>query len=143
MSMEVLQELREMLCRELEEISDKHEMSAGDLETVHKLTDTIKNIDKICMLECDEDYSSDGNWEMEGRGSYDRGGSYSPRRSTNSRPHYSMGGRTARSRDRRGRYSSSGAKEYLVSQLEELMHDAETEKERDAIRRCKEQLDKA
>ena len=41
-----MHELKEKLCEELEEIARKPEMSAGDLEAAHKLTDTIKNIDK-------------------------------------------------------------------------------------------------
>ena len=49
--MKALHELREMLCRELDDIAGKGELTAGSLETVHKLTDTIKNIDKIMMLE--------------------------------------------------------------------------------------------
>ena len=53
MSMRALEDLREMLCDELDEIAKKQEMSAGDLETIHKLTDTIKNIDKIIIM--DED----------------------------------------------------------------------------------------
>ena len=49
--MESLHKLKKMMCRELDEISNKGDMSAGDLEAVHKLTDTIKNIDKIMYLE--------------------------------------------------------------------------------------------
>lgn len=51
--MEKLHKLKEKLWAELEELADKREMGAGDLEVVHKITDTIKNIDKICMLEED------------------------------------------------------------------------------------------
>lgn len=51
--MKYLHELKEKLCEELQEIAEKQDMSAGDLEAVHKLTDTIKNIDKIEMLESD------------------------------------------------------------------------------------------
>ena len=60
--MEHLRELKEKMCRELDEISKKRDMSAGDLETAHKLTDTIKNIDKIQMLEDGTGYSMDGDW---------------------------------------------------------------------------------
>lgn len=38
-----LRNLREMLCKELDEISDKREMSAGDLDAIQKLTSSIKN----------------------------------------------------------------------------------------------------
>ena len=58
------------MCRELDEISNKGDMSAGDLEAVHKLTDTIKNIDKIMYLEGDNEYSR-GDWDTSGR--YSRG----------------------------------------------------------------------
>ena len=84
--MKALKDLREMLCQELEEIARKGELSAGSLETVHKLTDTVKNIDKICMLE-EGGYSEDGDpvamgsydsYRSYGNGSY-RGGSYSDR----------------------------------------------------------------
>lgn len=51
--MKYLHELKEKLCEELQEIAEKQDMSAGDLEAAHKLTDTIKNIDKIEMLEAD------------------------------------------------------------------------------------------
>ena len=40
--MKSLYELKEMLCDELEEIVGKGELSAGSLDVVHKLTDTIK-----------------------------------------------------------------------------------------------------
>ena len=84
MSKRVLYDLKDMLCAELDEIGKKGEMSAGDLETVHKLTDTIKNIDKIVMLEDDgysrdEDYSRDGDWSANMRGNYGRGSSYARR----------------------------------------------------------------
>lgn len=133
MGMKALDDLREMLCDELDEIAKKQEMSAGDLETVHKLTDTIKNIDKICILEEDGGYSQAGDWEMEGRGSYDRGSSYRGR-------HYVRGHYSRENRDSRGRYSRDGGKNRMMEHLEDMMRDADTDKERDAIRRCMEQL---
>lgn len=75
-----MDKLYEMLCKEVEEIAKKGELSAGDLDTVHKLTDTMKNIDKIEMLE-EGNYSqgngyaqNGGGWEAQGN--YDRGNSY-------------------------------------------------------------------
>lgn len=58
--MEYMHELKEKLCEELEEIARKGELGAGDLEIVHKLTDTIKNIDKIEMHEEDDGYAGTG-----------------------------------------------------------------------------------
>ena len=137
--MESMYDLKEKLCRELDEIASKPEMSAGDLETVHKLTDTIKNIDKIDMLEETGEYSQAGDWEMEGRGSYNRGSSYANRGKHYVRGHYSRDGY-----NRDGRtYSRGGAKEHMMMELEEAMNAASNDREREVIRRCMDQLDKA
>lgn len=132
--MEYMHELKEKLCDELEEIARKGEFSAGDLEAVHKLTDTIKNIEKISMLEEDGGYSQAGDWEMEGRGSYGRGSSYRNQR-RDSRGRYS--------RDRGRMYSRADGKEHMMEQMEMLMEQAGSEREREAIRRCMGQLENA
>lgn len=146
--MEYMYGLKEKLCEELEEIARKPEMSAGDLEAVHKLTDTIKNIDKIVMLEEDGEYSQAGDWEMEGRGTYGRGSSYANRGKHYVRGHYSResdmgGGYSNRNRDGRGRYSRDSAKDRMMEHLEEMMQEAGSEKEREAIRHCMSQLENA
>lgn len=135
--MDYMHELKEKLCDELEEIARKPEMSAGDLEAVHKLTDTIKNINKIDMLEDDDGYSQDGDWMA--RGTYDRGRSYRGRK-RDSMGRYSRDGRIMR---RDGRYSMNEAKEDMMAQMEELMDKAGSEREREAIRRCMNQLENA
>lgn len=124
MSMKTLYDLKDMLCDELDEIGKKGEMSAGDLETVHKLTDTIKNIDKITMLEeggysRDEDYSRDGDWSANMRGNYGRGSSYARRGS-----HYV-----------RGHYSMDDGRDSLISRMEDIMRGADS-KDREVIQRC-------
>ena len=131
--MEYMHELKEKLCDELEEIAKKGELGAGDLEIVHKLTDTIKNLDKIEMLE-DGGYSQGGDWEIEGR-AYNRGNSYA-RRKRDSMGRYSRDGRMMR-----GGYSRHDAKESMMEQMEMLMDQAGSEKEREAIRRCMNQLE--
>lgn len=135
--MEYLQKIKENLCGELEELAMKPEMSAGDLETIHKLTDTIKNIDKIAMLEDGDGYSRDGDWEMEGRGSYERGASYRGRK-RDSMGRYSRDGRygpTTRM------YSRAKAKDQLMDQISDLMDNA-SDQERTILRRAMEQLEK-
>lgn len=114
--MHALKELKEKFQDELEKIARKSDLSAGDLETVHKLTDTIKNIDKICMIE-DDGYSGDGEWSA--NGNYSRNNSYAGRR-----------------RDSMGRYSRDGGKEKMISRLESMMDDSDSEKTKSAIRRC-------
>ena len=124
-----MHELKEKLCEELEEIARQPEMSAGDLEAAHKLTDTIKNIDKIEMLEEDDGYSRAGNWEADMRGTYARGSSY-----------------RGRKRDSMGRYSRDGrysrhASPDMMDKLQTMMDNASTERERDAIRRLMNEME--
>ena len=138
--MEYMHELKDKLCDELEEIARKGELGAGDLEIIHKLTDTIKNLDKIEMLE-DGEYSQAGDWEMEGRGSYSRGSSY--RRKRDSMGRYSRDGYSRDGYSREGRYSRDGAKDQMMEEMEALMDKAGSEKERQAIRRCMSQLENA
>lgn len=135
--MEYMYELKDKLCKELDEIARKPEMGAGDLEIIHKLTDTIKNLDKIEMLEDSDGYSQAGDWEMEGRGSYNRGSSYRGRKRD------SMGRYSREGRGGRGGYSRHDAKEAMMEQMEMLMDQAGSEREREAIRRCMGQLENA
>lgn len=141
MSMKTLEKLRDMLCDELDEIAEKKDMGAGDLEIVHKLTDTIKNIDKICIMDEDGGYSQAGDWEAVGRGhfgDYDRGNSYANRGQHYVRGHYSRaGGR----RDGRGRYSRDGGGD-LVEHIDMMMDEAETPQEKEIIRRFKKELER-
>ena len=136
--MDYMHDLKEKLCDELEEIAHKPEMGAGDLEIVHKLTDTIKNICKIDMLEEDGGYSRDGDWET--RGSYNRGSSYRGRK-RDSMGRYSRDWRRDMREDRM--YSRDGSRDRMMDHLEDMMQEAGSEKEREAIRRCMSQLENA
>ncbi len=147
--MEGLHELKKMLCEELEEYSRKGELSAGSLDVIHKLTDTIKNIDKILML---EEYGEDDESRESYGGSYEGGGSYAGRRGTHYvRGHYSRDGgsyesgdsyRGGGSRDR-GRYQTrDDGREHMKREMHKMMETASTDREREAIRRCMEMLDK-
>ena len=137
--MEYMHELKEKLCDELEEIARKGDFSAGDLEAVHKLTDTIKNLDKIEMLE-DGGYSQAGDWEIEGR-AYNRGNSYA-RRKRDSMGRYSRDGRMMRGGYRDGRmYSRAEAKDEIMEKIEDMMDDADP-KEKEILRRAMDQLEK-
>ena len=135
--MEYMHELKEKLCDELEEIARKGELGAGDLEIIHKLTDTIKNLDKIEMLEDGGGYSQAGDWEMEGRGSYERGSSYRGRK-RDSMGRYSRDGRygpTTRM------YSRAEAKDDMMAKLEDMMGSA-SEQERTILRQAMDKLEK-
>ena len=124
-------ELREKLCEELERYSRKENLSAGDLDVLHKLASTIKNLDKVMMREersedgySRDGYSRDGEWQADMRGTYGRGSSYARRGAHYVRGHYSRGASEMREK------------------LEELMQCAEDDASRDAIRRCMESIGK-
>ena len=130
--MKALYELKEKFEMELEELARKGELGAGDLELAHKLTDTIKNIDKICALEEDGGYSEAGDYAG---GAYGRGSSYANRGKHYVRGHYSRDGRGGYSRDgRMGGYSRHDAKEAMMEQARDMMESANSEHEREAIR---------
>lgn len=125
MSKKAMYELRNMLCEELDELARKGDLGAGDLEIAHKLTDTIKNIDKIEMMEDDGysrdgDYSRGGDWRADMRGTYGRGSSYA-RRGT----HYV-----------RGHYSRADSMEHLREQINDMMRETDDDRVKEALRRA-------
>lgn len=111
--MDYMHDLKDLLCAELEDYAEKGKksgkMSMGDLESIHKLTDTVKNIMKIDVLKEEVGYSEDGHYMGEGRiygTSYESG--YSERGGSS----YARGrGRYAK-RDSMGRYSRDGGMSY-------------------------------
>src|SRR5574344_344410 len=142
--MHYMEDLKDLLCAELEDYAEKGKksgkMSMGDLESIHKLTDTVKNILKIDMLEDESGYSEDGAYMGEGRiygTSYDdgmrRGNGYSYARGRGRYAKRDSMGRYSRDdgyvrRDIRGMrdgYSRDDGKAYMMEQLEDMMEDAE------------------
>ena len=111
MSKKAMYDLRNMLCDELDELARKGERGAGDLEIAHKLTATIKNIDKIEAMEEDGYSSRRDEYDMRGRG----------RRGT----HYV-----------RGHYSRDGGIDNMKRQLQEMLDNADDDSIRRAIQRC-------
>lgn len=116
-----MHKIRQMLMDELEKYEKKTDLSMGSLEVIHKITDTIKNIDKIEMLE-EGGYSEEGGWEA--RGMYRDGVSYNEGGSSYAR----------RKRDSMGRYSRDGGKDHMIEMAEELMENA-SGKEKETYRR--------
>lgn len=144
-----MEKLKEKLFMELEEISRKPEMGAGDLDVIHKLTDTIKNIDKICMLE-ESGYSEEGQSYNDGS-NYGSGSSYANRGQHVVRRHYSRdGGQGGYSSGRgggsrsggRGGYSRDDGRSEMMEHLEMAM-DSATEQDRETIKRFMRQLENA
>lgn len=124
-------QLKEMLLRELEDIGEKGELTAGTLDTADKLAHTIKNMCKIIEDYEDEEYSSRGmSYEDGGMGGMSR----------------ARGGRGGRGGNR-GRGGRTGANQYgsyadgysrtgeMADRLEDLMHEAPDERTRQEIQR--------
>lgn len=157
--MHYMEDLKDLLCAELEDYAEKGKksgkMSMGDLESIHKLTDTVKNIMKIDVLKEEAGYSEDGTYMGEGRiygTSYDDGmrreGGYSYARGRRYAKRDSMGRYSRddgmRYRDgMRGGYSRDDAKSYMIEQIEEMMEEAEKPAEKEALRRCMDALKRA
>ena len=166
--MHYMHDLKDLLCAELEDYAEKGKksgkMSMGDLESVHKLTDTVKNIMKIDVLKEEVGYSEDGHYMGEGRiygTSYDGGSSYARGRgryakrdsmgrysrdggmSYDDDVSYARGGRMGNRGGMRGGYSRDEGKHYMMEQLEEMMEEAEKPAEKEALRRCMDALKRA
>ena len=114
--MHKLHELKDMLCDELQEYSNK-DLSAGSLEVIDKLAHAAKNVGKLIeMYDKDDNYSSmGGSYAMYRDGNYNRRGSYAR-------------GKNAK-RDSRGRYSSDGYSRNteVIAELHEIMNDLDDE----------------
>lgn len=169
-----MHKIKDKLMESLYEIEEKISKAPGtalslqDVEKIHKITDTVKNIDKIEMLEGEGGYSEESNWM--GRGqiygtSYDGGSSYARGgRGRNakrdsmgrySRDGYSEeggssyrggqgGNRGGYSRENYSRdgYSMDDGKEQIIDRLEDMMHEVDP-KSKEAIKRCISTLENA
>lgn len=131
--MEYIDKIKKMLCKELDEYAMKGKLTMSDVDAVHKLSDTVKNLDKIAKLESgySEHYP------------YNIGSSYARRGTHYVRGHYSRddGERDYSERYDR-RYSRDDAKDRMMDKLGEMMEDADP-KEREALKECMRALEKA
>lgn len=137
--MKHLEKLKETLMNELEMFAKKGDVSINSLEKIHKLTDAIKNIDKICMLEEEGGYSEDyGASYARGRGRYakrDSMGRYS-------RDGMYDDGGSSYARDGMRGYSRDDAKDHMMHKLGDMMEDADP-KEREALKECMRAIERA
>ena len=127
--MDYIEKIKKMLCNELEEYAMKGKLTMADLDAVHKLSDTVKNLDKIELL--GDDGYSEGYPYLEGT-SYGRGRMRAKR---DSMGRYSSDN-DGMHMDRR--YSKDDAKDHMMSRLGEMMESADpNEREilKDAMRK--------
>lgn len=149
--MEYIEKIKKMLCKELDEYAMKGKISGSDLDMIWKLTDTVKNLDKIEMLEdgdCYDGYSEMREYPYIGGSSYARGrGRYAKR---DSMGRYSSKGGSyeggssyddySERTDRR--YSRDDAKNHMMNKLGSMMEDADPN-EREILKDCMRKLERA
>ena len=149
--MKHLEKLKEALCEELDKFAKSGDITVNSLEKIHKLTDTIKNIDKIMMLEESEGYSeARGRTYMRGS-SYDDDMMHSERRGRGRYAKRDSMGRYSSDSDsydgddyseRRGRgYSRDEATDHLMRQLGNMMEDADP-KQRETLKKWMRELER-
>ena len=135
--MKTYDRIKDMLCDELDEIAKKNELTSSNLEIIYKSVDILKDISTINAMEQEYGYSNDG-YSQDGysNGYYarypyymydDAGASYARGRTGNVR------------RDSMGRYSRDGHMDDgysrdTASELQRMMDNAKTDKEREALR---------
>ena len=138
--MEYMHKIKKMLCKELEEYAEKKSLSSSDLDMIHKLTDTVKNLDKIEMLEGEEGYSETYPYYYMGGSSYARGrGRYAKR---DSMGRYSSDMDDEYSERKMRGYSKDHAKDHMMSKLGEMMEDADPN-EREILKDAMRKIEKA
>lgn len=120
--------LKTMLCEELEKLTESGTINSTELEYAHKLTDTIKNIDKILKLEDEGEYSQrsyPGRYYYDdGRNSYARGDSYV-------RAHYRNSGTD---------YSRADGREMMVDRIQEMLDGNISSEDRKVLQSAYDQL---
>lgn len=123
-----MDELKEMLYCELDEMTKMGDLSMGTLKTIGEILDAIKDIETIDAMSqggYSGEYANEGN-SMRGRyyrDGYAREGSYE--------------GNSYRKRNRMGqfsRYSREGESDKLVEKIETLMDDTTNGGDREKIR---------
>ena len=148
--------IKEKLMDELYDFEEKvkknptAKMSDAEIQRIHTISDTVKNFDKIEMLEGGEYSEDDGmSFGTRSRRGYSRDGEWTARGNYNS-PHHMGGGHSydeggssyaRRKRDSRGQHSRDGGKENMTRQLRDMMEDAEGD-QRDALRDCISKLER-
>lgn len=159
--MKHLEELKEVVKRELEKFGKQGDISVSSLDKIHKLSDLYKNLCKIEMLEEEAEggYSEARGGRGRGRSSYDGGSSYDDDMMYSERRGR---GRNAK-RDSMGRYSSEGgsyeggssyerggqggysrdeATDWMMRELGSMMSETDDPKQRETLKKCMRELER-
>lgn len=139
--MEHLDKIKKLLLKELEEFAARDKIEGfEDLEVIHKITDTVKNICKIEML---HKQGGDGGYSGGNYGGGVYGGGYSYTGEGGSGGYSSRGGNggySMRGRDWRGRYTRDEGRDQMVNELENLMGHMGNSEDRETLKRLMDHL---
>ena len=137
--MHALYDLKEMLCKQLEDYGKKGEMSAAVLERVDMLAHAAKNLDKIIEKYEESEYSEASDGRSYRGGVYDgRVGSYRDDGRSMARGRGSNAKRDSMGRYSRDGYSRTGE---LADQLRDMMEEAPDDRTRQDIERLASKLE--
>lgn len=135
--MRYVEDLKEMLCDELDKIASKGELTAGSLDTVDKLSHSLKSVLTIMAMEGYGDSYDDWSYED---GSYENRGNRGGSRSYRNGRRDSMGRYTNRSYARNGRsrrmYSGDD-----MEKVTEMMNEVEDPKVRQALQKALDKME--
>lgn len=120
-----LNHLKDEMCEELVELTDKKNRSPGDVEMIGEIVDIILDIHRIEDYCEGGEYSRAGEWEADMRGNYGRTENYNRGNSYANRGRHYV----------RGHYSRGDGRERMISDIEDMMQEA-TGAERDAYKRA-------
>ena len=120
-----LNHLKDEMCDELMELTDKKNRSPGDVEMIGEIVDIILDIHRIEDYCEGGEYSRAGEWEADMRGNYGRTENYNRGTSYANRGRHYV----------RGHYSRTDGRERMISDIEDMMQEA-TGAERDAYKRA-------
>ena len=135
--MHAIYDLKEMLCKQLEDYGKKGELTAAVLERVDMLAHAVKNLDRIIESMEESEYSE----RMDGRSYGDR--SYRDGRSYDDGRSMARGRGSNARRDSMGRYASDGYSRTgdMADQLRDMMAEAPDERTRQDIQRLVSKLE--
>ena len=137
--MRTYDKIKDMLCNELDEIAKKNELTSNNLEVIYKAADILKDLTSVEAMEQEytEGYSKDSGYS---NGYYERFPFYMYDGEGNS---YARGRGTYAKRDSMGRYSrdsheysNEGYSRDTASELQRIMENAKSDKEREALRQA-------
>lgn len=135
--MQILHDIEDMLCKELEEIKRKGELTSNSMEVLSKSLDGIKDIQTIEAMKESTGYSNAYANDYSGMRmpwySYENGNSY---RGYDGNAYDSRGRGRYAERDSQGRYSSEGYSRNSEEEIRRLMERAGDQHEKEILKRA-------